>query len=1315
MARKGGRSRGRGRGRELVKAVTGGGLAPRARAGGAQTLSLDAAVQALTGAALKPEGTFAPVVDYPRDPLDTSPFGPLWPLHVQAINPPREDTGQPEPRVWEYPTGFNLPGSGNRLLDWGVLRQASTSVDVIRRCIEIRKDDVRTLKWSWTISEDAIKAAQEAEPTKPRDEIEAALRKEHAADIKRLTAFWERPWITNGVRFGQWVAAVMEDHIVLDAVAIYPVTTVGGDVVAFRVVDGSTIKLLINADGERPQPPFAAFQQVLEGFPRGEYLSDVVLNADGTEDTSPAFTARQITYWRENFRTYTPYGLSQVEQALVSAALYLKRQGWMHAEYDEGSTPLTWLIPQGDKFVANQLGPAQRREYESAINDDLEGQTGKRHRIKMSYPGYEPQQMDSVDERYKPEYDRYLVGMVIGHMGVTMDRFGLTETKGLGATGQHERMAEVQDDSGVNPDARMITDLVLELSRNYLSAPLELTFTLSKDKVEDEAAKSTVLDQQRKRGAITLNEDRKASGLQPLAIAEADMPSMVTATGVVYLEGGAQKQAEMDAAAVELAKNPPVPGAPGATGGGKPSGGGSGGTGGSRPKPTGPKPAGPTNKMVMPDEAVAQRTELRAYGRWFKALGPRVPARPFRFGACEPETLLAAGHEPDGRYMAFDGYEWRADITKDWRSWNAAHPLHPRGPHGRFVKIGNLVDELRRAHGPLSSRHEDALDEATRRVHAGKPFKRGERSEVDELERRGLLEEHGGAGGNKGFLELSEAGRLHLRRRGPDDIAPEHVPAGVPEPVNADDDVHLIGEGYGDFGPSEDVDAALPVANPEPVALMPEEVALHEARERHDDTMGALSAAVRGRREDDARAARDPQFRQERADRIAESLGLLGGMAGALGDDDAAAVAHTNAVLRDTPLAVQTPAVAVLEGEVVEDARRQSPADRLRQAEIMYGSDRSAWPAHAKRDAARLERLAARDQRRGIESGESPTSGGQPTESTGRVSSMTTSVVEYNGETFQRSTKGPAYTHASVVQWSDGTREVASWHTSEAAASRGTLTAQQRRNGAQVVDVLQVRTKGDLSEPMTDINPGAPHDFSDRRSKSDVQPTDNPGTVTGMSEDLSKLSVTEVAERLTAARKPLPKSGPERKRAQAERAAIIAERDRRAAQGRAVASGMVDELMAAAPAKRRVATEAREEEAARQARQAANMAAQRERNGGETDFERGIRRQGAADRRSGDAEYRRVETTLDAEQRTLTVKQRELASVEQKLSSITSGAQYDRLTDARDALLDDIGDLEQRMAPMRARLEEIKRGDIRPKRHNKAAGSTDAKADDPKA
>jgi hypothetical protein len=728
--------------------------------------------------------------------------------------------------------------------------------------------------------------------------------------------------------------------------------------------------------------------------------------------------------------------------------------------------------------------------------------------------------MDSVDERYKPDYDLFLLKLVSSHLGVTLDRLGFTESKGLGATGQHERQAEVQDDSGVNPDAAMLTDLIMELSRNYLDCPLELMFEFTKDKAEDEAAKDALNAARRTRGAITQNEDRKSLGLTALAIPEADMPSMVTATGIVYIEGGADKQSALDEAAVKMAQNPPVPGAPPGPNG--PAAGGNRGPGGGGPKPT--RSPGPSSNRQAKSAQVGP--EIRAYGRWYKSLGGKQAPRPFRFEAAEPDDVAGCGYELDGRFQAFAGYEWRQDITKDWRAWNAEHPLHPRGPHGRFVKIGNLVDELKRTHGELGEHHENALDEAVRRVHAGKPVKRGESKLTDDLEHRGLLEDMG-----RGKLGVSEAGRRHLMARTPEDYAEhagglpaEHVPAGAPEPVadppgviaarerqeridtarqfadmaaevdelvhnetepavirrrvravanrypdNADlgdlskriaeegtlagmatvarraaehrgvsvtnrpgdvvpfdrkvhdpiddaregDHVNVVrgGHEYADPATGETVRlqrAAVEKATSDEVANAPSaEVELDDVAKVRYETARQELIHMHALEQRTARE-RDPSFeltgyeptdeeirsRMEGKDRRAfgtPDMPLEGELEGDTSassgpDIDPAEMAK----LRE--FAERFGGAPAGTAPAIEDARRQGPADRLRQAEIMYGSDRSKWPAREQRDAARLERLAARkpkDESTAPIAVSEPTGHGQVKEISSTVDPMT--------------------------------------------------------------------------------------------------------------------------------------------------------------------------------------------------------------------------------------------------------------------------------------------------------------------------------------
>lgn len=483
--------------------------------------------------------TWGPTRPMARDSMDAVPFGPINPHVPQPISPTRTDTGRPEVRIWEYPVGWNIPGNETRLIPWDVLYTAAAQVDIMRRCIEIRKRHVRSLDWAFGVSTEAIAAAYRADPRRGKDDLESQLREKYQPEIDRLTEFWTKPWRTNGMSFGQWVNAVQDQHLTLDAVAIYPRTTYGGDVIDLEIVDASTIKPLADWRGARPSGDHPAFQQVLYGFPRGEYTATCEVDDQGNTVMRGGYKADQLYYWRETFRPRSFYGLSAVEQALLAARLYMKRQGWMLSEYDDGSTPLTWLVPEGAE--ASELDPRQRREYETAINDDLGGQTAARHRIKLSYPGFKPEMMPSVDERYKPDYDLHLIKLLASFFGVPITELGFTETKGLGSTGYHEGQEDVMDRVGRRPDIACLRELINDISRTWLGAPPEIEFDFLGLESEDEAAQDAVADTRVRSGRMTYNEDRKRLGLPLYDFPEADMPIVVSQRGgVTFLEGAAQ-------------------------------------------------------------------------------------------------------------------------------------------------------------------------------------------------------------------------------------------------------------------------------------------------------------------------------------------------------------------------------------------------------------------------------------------------------------------------------------------------------------------------------------------------------------------------------------------------------------------------------------------------------------------------------------------------------------------------------------------------------------------------------------------------------
>lgn len=495
-----------------------------------------------------------PFAQMARDPRDRVPFGPLNPLNPAAIDPARPDTGRPEPRLTEYEVAFNLPGVAERLISWKVLRGAADNVDMMRRCIEIRKARITGMKWSWNVRPEVVEREFRASgQTKGHDDIAADLRDQWSTEINRLTAFWQHPWKSQGLDFKTWLRGVMEDRLVLDAVCIYPQTTYGGDLLGLEIIDGATIKPLLNYRGARPLPPFPAYQQILWGFPRGEYQATTVTDDDGNTVTPNTYLSDQLIYERENYRSWTPYGYSPVEQALISARLYVRRQGWMLSEYDDGVMPIAMMeSPETVSWT-----PKERREYEQALNDDLTGQTAARHRLKLMFPGTTVKYLPDVAERYKPEYDLFLIKLMSSHFGVPATELGFSEHHGLGGTGMHQSMKESQDDSATQPDIAFGEDLVNSTSAKLLRAPAELVFGFNDPDGDTEKDADTMADARLKRGAITLNDDRTRMGKPRYSFPEADMPYVLGTAGPVFLEGSAAR-AEQAAEASAQAKTDPA-------------------------------------------------------------------------------------------------------------------------------------------------------------------------------------------------------------------------------------------------------------------------------------------------------------------------------------------------------------------------------------------------------------------------------------------------------------------------------------------------------------------------------------------------------------------------------------------------------------------------------------------------------------------------------------------------------------------------------------------------------------------------------------
>jgi hypothetical protein len=456
------------------------------------------------------------------------PFAPAMPLIPSSINPAGE-RGRPDPRKWEFEVAQNINVSGGRLVPFKVLRQSADAIDIIRRCVEALKSKMSSLDWDITLNPTAVDKIMAERGV---NQVRAAqiAKEEYAEEMNRLRDFWQTPDVSNGLDFQTWLTMLLEDLLVLDAVAIHPQKTIGGDLRALTLIDGSTIKPLINDLGFRPEPPNAAFQQILYGFPRTEYTAPTE-----THETDGEFTADELTYLVRNRRTHSVYGYGPVERSLPLADLYLRRQQWLRAEYTDGVMPE--LMFKTDATFGNN--PEILRAYESIFNDDLAGQTEQRKRARLLPAGLEPIQFDGYGEKFSDTLDEYLVTSICGHFGVLPTEIGFTGSTGLGGSSVHEGQAESSEVLGLLPLANWIARQISGLSYNYLGMPRELEFKFQPSARQDDKAIADAEDVRIRNGSLTLNEARAKNGLPLLDAEEADLAIFVGAGAYALTQQGA--------------------------------------------------------------------------------------------------------------------------------------------------------------------------------------------------------------------------------------------------------------------------------------------------------------------------------------------------------------------------------------------------------------------------------------------------------------------------------------------------------------------------------------------------------------------------------------------------------------------------------------------------------------------------------------------------------------------------------------------------------------------------------------------------------
>lgn len=383
-------------------------------------------------------------------------FGPSQPLEPQAQN-------QAQGRAFDYPVAYNTRWTprSEESISFSQLRALADGLDILRLGIETRKDQLA--KQIWTV--------------RPKD-----LTKKTDPRCQPIIDFLQYPDREHD--FATWMRLLAEDMFVIDAATIYPRMTRGGGVYSLDVIDGSTIKRVLNNDGRTPVPPDPAYQQILKGLPAVDYSRD------------------ELIYVPRNPRPSKVYGMSPVEQIVMTINIAIRRSLGQLAFYTSGSTPdLIFSVP-------DTWNPDQVKQFKDWWESTLAGNLENRRGTMFVPSGVKP--FDTKDRQLKDDFDEWLTRIVCFALSLPATAFSKQVNRATAGTTQDVGLEE-----GLAPTmnwAKSFMDRLL--SRWFGFSDLEFAWVTAKE--VDQAVQATIDQIYLAAKVVTPDEVRQSLGMDPL-------------------------------------------------------------------------------------------------------------------------------------------------------------------------------------------------------------------------------------------------------------------------------------------------------------------------------------------------------------------------------------------------------------------------------------------------------------------------------------------------------------------------------------------------------------------------------------------------------------------------------------------------------------------------------------------------------------------------------------------------------------------------------------------------------------------------------
>ncbi len=287
------------------------------------------------------------------------------------------------------------------------------------------------------------------------------------------------------------------------------------------------------------------YQQILYGFPHGQYARDSIGGKANEENILPDFSTSELIYRPRWTRSFTPYGFPPSEWVILRVNTALRKQSFDLRYFTDGNIPDVWIQPVDDK---QNLSPAQVSAFEEAFNALLEGNDAARRKAKFL-----PWRSDVKEMRpfsYDTKLDEWMMKITCAAYGVTPSELGFTSDVNRATADSQENITYRR---GLKPLAIWLKTLFDQIIQEDLGFP-DLEWHWSFGESEDLLTQATTDSTYINTGVLSADEVRSmrfgglVEGPSPatLAAQEAEEDAEEDAEGDDFEDDGGELDDELD-------------------------------------------------------------------------------------------------------------------------------------------------------------------------------------------------------------------------------------------------------------------------------------------------------------------------------------------------------------------------------------------------------------------------------------------------------------------------------------------------------------------------------------------------------------------------------------------------------------------------------------------------------------------------------------------------------------------------------------------------------------------------------------------------